>query len=157
VFKAPEKITTTKAKAKQVKDKDEVDVIVHQAESSKIFKMDDLLNDPRWTDIFLPSLTHALYVSRKPFKHFKAKAPEFLDIVQKIFDLSYPEIDLTLKTKDDLVKKVRSSMHQELVNSILTMNLGMPTREREESEACIGYSQGCGRVFQGTRIRKSPR
>lgn len=94
----------TKTKAKQVKVKEEADV-VRQAET-KSPRMDDLLGDPRWTDVFLPSLVHALYISRKPFKQFKAKAPEFLMIVQKVFDLSYPEIDLTLKTNDELVRKV---------------------------------------------------
>lgn len=74
----------------------------------KMLEMDSLLRDSRWTEVFLPSLVHALYTSRKPFKDFKTKAPEFLKIVQKTFDLSYPEIDLTLKTNDEFVKKVRS-------------------------------------------------
>ena len=72
--------------------------------------MDDLLGDPRWAGVFLPSLAHALYISRKPFKHFKTKSPEFLEIAQEIFDLSYPEIDLILKSNDELVKKIRGSM-----------------------------------------------
>ena len=70
--------------------------------------MDDLLWDPRWNNIFLPSLVHALYVSREPFKDFKLKAPEFLKVVQKIFNLSYPEVDLNLKATDELAKKVCS-------------------------------------------------
>ena len=76
---------------------------------TKAPKMGDLLADPRWTSVFLPSLAHALYVSRNPFKHFKTKAPGFLEIVQKIFNLSYPEIDLVLKSNDELVNKVRSA------------------------------------------------
>ena len=91
-------MTTTKVK-------EEGDVI-HQMEM-KAPKMDNLLRDPRWTDIFLPLLVHALYVSRKPFKYFKAKAPQFLKIVQQTFDLSYLEIDLTLNTTDEFVKKVQ--------------------------------------------------
>lgn len=93
-----------KAKAMQAKVEQEGNVI-HQMEATAP-KMDDLLRDPRWTDIFLPSLVHALYVSHKPFKHFKAKAPEFLKIVQQTFNLSYPEIDLTLKAADELTKKI---------------------------------------------------
>jgi hypothetical protein len=57
---------------------------------AKAPKMDDLLGDPRWAGVFLPSLAHALYISRKPFKHFKTKSPEFLEIAQEIFDLSQP-------------------------------------------------------------------
>ena len=106
---APEKTTATKAKAKQAKVKEEGDVI-HQTEI-KAPKMDNLLRDPRWTNVFLPSLAHALYVSRKPFKHFKTKAPEFLQVIQEIFNLSYPEIDLALRSKDELVQKVRAMSH----------------------------------------------
>lgn len=73
-----------------------------------MLEMDSLLRDSRWTEVFLPLLVHALYMSCKPFKDFKAKAPKFLKIVQKTFDLSYPEIDLTLKTNDEFVKKVHS-------------------------------------------------
>jgi len=105
---APEKMAVTKTKAKQVKVKIEVDVD-HQAET-KSPRMDNLLGDPHWTDVFLPSPVHALYMSCKPFKQFKAKAPKFLKIVQKVFDLSYLEIDLTLKANDELVKKVCITM-----------------------------------------------
>jgi hypothetical protein len=101
---APAKTTTSKAKNTKVKKESKA---IHQM---RALKMDDLLGDPRWTGTFLPSLAHTLYISHKPFKDFKTKAPEFLEIVQKIFNLSYPEIDLVLKSNDELVKKVRSAM-----------------------------------------------
>ena len=102
---APEKTTATKVKAKQAKVKEEGNAI-RQTEIEAP-KMDNLLRDSRWTDVFLPSLAHALYISRRPFKHFKTKAPEFLQVVQETFNLSYPEIDLALRSKDELVQKVR--------------------------------------------------
>jgi hypothetical protein len=117
---APEKMTTTKVKVKQVKVKeDATNVQVICQSETKALEMDDLLKDPRWTGVFLPSLVHALYVSSKPFKHFKMKAPEFLQIIQKIFDLSYPEIDLALKSSDELVKKVRNIIHHNLSRNSL--------------------------------------
>ncbi|KAF8163816.1 hypothetical protein B0H34DRAFT_795465 [Crassisporium funariophilum] len=93
---AAEKTATIKAKAKAA------EVICQTTKNA--LTMDDFLKDPRWTDAFLPSLAHALYISSKPFKHFKSKAPEFLQVVQEIFDLSYPEIELSLRSKDELVK-----------------------------------------------------
>jgi len=101
---APVKTTTSKAKNTKVKKESEA---IHHM---KVPNMDDLLGDPWWTSTFLPSLAHALYILRKPFKNFKTKAPEFLEIVQKISNLSYPEIDLVLKSNDELVKKVCSTM-----------------------------------------------
>jgi len=95
------------AKAKAIQAKVEQEGNDIRQMEAKAPKMDDLLSDPRWTGVFLPSLVHALYVSCKPFKHFKAKAPEFLKIVQQTFNLSYPVIDLTLKATDELTKKVR--------------------------------------------------
>ncbi|KDR82214.1 hypothetical protein GALMADRAFT_135578 [Galerina marginata CBS 339.88] len=98
---APEKTTITKAKAKQAEVKED-NVICRT--TTKAPTMDNLLKDPRWTDAFLSSLAHALYISQKPFKHFKSKAPEFLQVVQEIFNLSYPEIELALRSNDELVK-----------------------------------------------------
>jgi hypothetical protein len=104
----PKNTTTTKAKpkAKQTEANEDANIVYQTV--TRMPKMDDLLRDSRWTKSFLPSLFHALYVSRKPFKHFKAKGPEFLNTAQNVFNLSYPDIDLSLKATDELVKKVHS-------------------------------------------------
>jgi 7-cyano-7-deazaguanine synthase in queuosine biosynthesis len=118
--------------------------------------MDDLLRDPRWTDVFLPSLAHALYISRKPFKHFKTKAPEFLQVVQEIFNLSYLEIDLHLRSKDELVQKVRAMCHNHMIHPTLTKSCdchsGMLTHECQESKACVGHSRRRDGILQGAGI-----
>jgi hypothetical protein len=153
---APEKTITTKAKTKQVKVKEEGDV---GRTTKKAPVMDDLLKDPRWTNVFLPSLAHALYVSRKPFKHFKSKAPEFLQVVQKIFNLSYQEIDLALNSKDELVKTVRTMSHNHTIHVGLTCRChsGLPTHKGQESKACVRHSRSRDRIIQRAGIHQSAR
>ena len=62
--------------------------------------------DSRWATIFIPSLTQALYTSRKPFEDFKRDSAAFLDTIQKVFDASFPHIEYTLQSSDALVGEV---------------------------------------------------
>lgn len=46
---------------------------------------------PDWTQTFLPTLTHALFISEDPFQEFKSSSPAFIVIVQQISRLVYPD------------------------------------------------------------------
>jgi hypothetical protein len=67
-----------------------------------------LLLDSHWKDIFNPSLSHALYISRDPFSDFTLESPRFLVIVQKVFNASFPDVTLSLTSDDPVVEKVSS-------------------------------------------------
>jgi hypothetical protein len=67
---------------------------------------DNLLDDYHWKHIFLPTLTHALYISRKPFMDWTINSSAFLAIVQNVFNLSFPNIDVALSMKDKLTDTV---------------------------------------------------
>jgi hypothetical protein len=64
--------------------------------------------DSCWKDVFNPSLSHALYVSRDPFSDFALESPKLLLIVQKVFDASYPDVTFSLTSDDPVVEKVSS-------------------------------------------------
>jgi hypothetical protein len=67
---------------------------------------DNLLDDYRWKRVFLPTLTHALYISCKPFVDWTIDSPTFLATVQNVFNLSFPNIDVALSAKDKLTDTV---------------------------------------------------
>jgi hypothetical protein len=67
---------------------------------------DNLLNDYRWKHIFLPTLTHAFYISREPFENWTIDSPAFLATLQNVFNLSFPNIDVALSAKDKLTNTV---------------------------------------------------
>ena len=64
------------------------------------------LNDARWTQIFLPTLTHALYISAHPFTDWTWCSSKFFDAVQKVFDLTFTNVSYTLRREDSIVKAV---------------------------------------------------
>jgi hypothetical protein len=64
--------------------------------------------DPQWAAAFIPSLTQALYTSRKPFEDFKRDSATFLEIIQEVFDTTFPHIGYTLQSSDALVREVWS-------------------------------------------------
>ena len=65
------------------------------------------LEDPRWTRVFLPTLTHALYISEKPFNDWARDSDIFLQTVQTTFDLSFTNISYQLSLRDSIVQAVR--------------------------------------------------
>ena len=73
---------------------------------------DNLLDDYRWKRIFLPTLTHALYISREPFVDWTIDSPAFLATVQSVFNLSFRNIDVTLSAKDKLTETVCQTKSQ---------------------------------------------
>lgn len=62
----------------------------------------------KWKIMFLSTLTHTLYISERPFEHFRICSPEFLETTQKVFDLVFPEIVYQLSPNDAIVKMVPS-------------------------------------------------
>jgi hypothetical protein len=67
-----------------------------------------LIEDKRWTDTFLPSLTHKLFTAHHAFLDFQVDSKAFLKNVQEVFEVAYPNIEYTLKRTDSLVITVRS-------------------------------------------------
>jgi len=67
-----------------------------------------LIEDIRWTDTFLPSLTHKLFMVHQAFHDFQVDSNAFLQIVQEVFEIAYPNIEYTLKRTDSLVITVCS-------------------------------------------------
>jgi hypothetical protein len=61
----------------------------------------------QWSEIFIPSLSQALYVARNPFDDFKKDSPKFIKTVQDIFALSHSEIIYKFRAKDKFIEKVR--------------------------------------------------
>jgi hypothetical protein len=69
-------------------------------------QQDEWMLTNAWKITFLSTLTHALYMSEKPFEDFKLNSSEFLKTMQTIFDLVFPHITYSLSSSDELVKKV---------------------------------------------------
>jgi len=64
------------------------------------------LEDPRWTRIFLPTITHALYISRNPFVDWTSDSETYLATVQQVFNLTFPNVTITLSLGDGVVNTV---------------------------------------------------
>ena len=64
------------------------------------------LDDPKWTRVFLPTLSHALYVSDQPFTDWTLGSDSLLKTVQDVFDLTFTNISHTLRAQDGVVKAV---------------------------------------------------
>jgi hypothetical protein len=60
---------------------------------------------PKWTTIFLPTLSHALFISKRPFQEFKPSSPNFVATVQQILRLVYSH-DTYVTKEDVLVEEV---------------------------------------------------
>lgn len=67
----------------------------------------EFLKDGRWKEVFIPTLTHALYTSREPFLDWTSDSSTLLANVQEIFDLTFTNVDLSLSSKDLVTTTVR--------------------------------------------------
>jgi hypothetical protein len=56
--------------------------------------------------VFIPTITHALYISREPFVDWTTDSKTFLATVQKAFNLSFPNVKYTLSASDAVTKTV---------------------------------------------------
>ncbi|KAF8221913.1 hypothetical protein L208DRAFT_1527612 [Tricholoma matsutake] len=73
----------------------------------------EFIHDLRWAKVFIPTITHALYILQEPFPHrlltylpflnFTSESPIFLATVQKTLNLSFPNVALVLTADDPLV------------------------------------------------------
>ena len=70
--------------------------------------MTTFMEDIRWTNTFLPSLTHKLFIAHQAFRDFQVDSKAFLQTVQEVFDIAYPNVKYTLKRMDSLVTTVRT-------------------------------------------------
>ncbi|KAI9436717.1 hypothetical protein H4582DRAFT_1816412, partial [Lactarius indigo] len=68
------------------------------------------LDDSRWTRIFLPTLSHALYISDHPFTDWVRESGALVEAVQVVFDLSFTNISYTLSPQDGIVKAAYDRM-----------------------------------------------
>jgi len=61
---------------------------------------------PKWTNVFLPTLTHALFISKQPFRDFRPSSPIFVATIRQIFGLVYPSITYHIDKDNVLVGEV---------------------------------------------------
>ena len=66
----------------------------------------NFLKDSRWAHVFMPTITHTLYISHKLFIDFTLESPEFLMTMQNAFNLSFPNVDFGLAPNDLITKMV---------------------------------------------------
>ncbi|KAI9440159.1 hypothetical protein BJY52DRAFT_1195572 [Lactarius psammicola] len=68
------------------------------------------LDDTCWTRIFLPTLSHALYLSDHLFSDWARESSALVKTVQHVFDLSFTNISYTLGPQDGIVKAAYDQM-----------------------------------------------
>jgi hypothetical protein len=61
---------------------------------------------PKWTKVFLPTLAHVLFISKRPFQDFKPSSPVFVATVRQTFRLVYSRAACNVKEGDILVEEV---------------------------------------------------
>ncbi|KAH9160393.1 hypothetical protein EDB89DRAFT_1914798 [Lactarius sanguifluus] len=66
------------------------------------------LDDSHWTRIFLPTLSHTLYISDHPFTDWTRESSALVETVVT-FELSFTNISYTLSAQDGIVKATRRS------------------------------------------------
>lgn len=55
----------------------------------------ELLSErPEWKHSFIPSLTHALFISTEPFTHMRRECKEFRQLVGGVWALVFPFTDM---------------------------------------------------------------
>lgn len=65
------------------------------------------LQDGRWAKVFIPTIAHALYISREPFLEWALDSRVFLATLQHVFNISFSNITFTLRADDPIVVTVR--------------------------------------------------
>lgn len=61
---------------------------------------------PKWINIFLPTLTHALFISKQPFQDFRPSSPIFVTTIRRIFGLVYSHTTYDIDKDNILVAEV---------------------------------------------------
>jgi hypothetical protein len=81
-------------------------VEVVEARLDRAAQVEKFMRDINWIRHFLPTLTQELYTSSNPFAHFMKQSPQFLQIVQAIFNLAFPTVTFVLRPTDKIVTEV---------------------------------------------------
>ncbi|KAF8269638.1 hypothetical protein EI94DRAFT_1798913 [Lactarius quietus] len=63
-----------------------------------------------WTHIFLLTLNHYLYLSKRPFAHWTFESDTILLTIQTVFNLTFMNISYTLSLQDAVVKAAYNQM-----------------------------------------------
>ncbi|KAN0130004.1 hypothetical protein V8E53_012158 [Lactarius tabidus] len=82
------------------------------------------LDDAHWTRVFLPTLTHALYVSDHPLTDWTWGSSQLIDTIQTVFNLLFTNISYVLNPKDRIIKAAYDRMktwRSKLANEILVV------------------------------------
>ena len=66
----------------------------------------EFLKDGRWKEVFIPTLTHALYISREPFLDWTTESLTLLVNVQEVFNRTFTNVDVCLSPKDSVITTV---------------------------------------------------
>ncbi|KAH9025701.1 hypothetical protein EDB83DRAFT_2656378 [Lactarius deliciosus] len=97
------------------------------------------LDDPRWKRVFLPTLSHAFYITDHPFTNWIWESNTLLQTVQIVFNLSFPKISYTLSVQDKVVKAAydrmktrRSKIASDVLLLVKTFFEGTEFRNRPE-------------------------
>ena len=61
------------------------------------------LKDGHWKEVFIPMLTHALYISWEPFLDWTSESLTVLANVQEVFNLTFTNVDICLSSKDSVI------------------------------------------------------
>ncbi|KAH9013111.1 hypothetical protein EDB85DRAFT_2098465 [Lactarius pseudohatsudake] len=99
----------------------------------------ECLDDPRWTRVFLPTLSHTLYITDNPFTDWTWESNTLLQTVQNVFNLSFTNISYTLCVQDKVVKAAydrmktrRSKIASDVLILVKTFFEGTEFRNRPE-------------------------
>ena len=66
----------------------------------------EFLKDGCWKEVFIPTLTHVLYISREPFLDWTTKSLTLLANVQEVFNRTFTNVDVCLSPKDSVITTV---------------------------------------------------
>ncbi|KAF8258997.1 hypothetical protein EI94DRAFT_1814165 [Lactarius quietus] len=108
--KAATKVATVKKHTSYSEDEFLIDVKPAATKARSADIAENCLKDYRWTNIFLPTLSHVLYVSEQPFKDWAWSSDALRKTVQAVFDISFPNILYTVAQQDCIMKAAYDRM-----------------------------------------------
>lgn len=73
----------------------------------------DPFSGSKYTSTFLPTLYHRFLISRDPWNEFSTRVdllPKFIDVLQEVFDIVYPEYAYKITRDSAIVARVRTAL-----------------------------------------------
>ncbi|KAF8260211.1 hypothetical protein EI94DRAFT_1706466 [Lactarius quietus] len=121
------------------------------------------LSDSRWTHIFLPTLNHYLYLSKRPFADWTFESDTILPTIQTVFNLTFTNISYTLSLQDTVVKAAynqmktrRSKIASDVLQLVKAFFEGPQFENREDVKEYVFWAlQSGGPAYYETPIPKS--